>query len=330
MKRAADIVAAVVLAIALAVMAHTARGLPDRWPWIWVAWAAAIPFLLLLAPGVQAGVRALVAWRPSAALLVPALWTAAGIAAALLSGAVGGFRLALWPVYTAIAIMLVATDRAAEPSGWRLLGAALALGLGAGAWDRAFKIPVPGNTPIGLTFFLAVALGLFLYTGVRPLRTLDVGLGFRRSDLAAAALAFAAVVAVALPLGFAANFVVFNPRLTGWGFAGARLLGLVIFVGIPEEMLFRGLVQEGIGRLTTPRTGWLVGSLVFGVAHLFKKTGLTVPQQHELFGLNWRYAALATIAGLGYGWVYRRTGKVSAAALTHGAVDWLWSSVFGR
>ena len=32
---------------------------------------------------------------------------------------------------------------------------------------------------------------------------------------------------------------------------------------------------------------------------------------------GWRYAALAAIAGLGYGWAMRRTGRLEAAVLTH-------------
>ena len=42
--------------------------------------------------------------------------------------------------------------------------------------------------------------------------------------------------------------------------------------------------------------------------------------------LNWRYALLATLAGFAYGWVYRRTGRLAAAAVTHGLVDWTWST----
>ena len=74
----------------------------------------------------------------------------------------------------------------------------------------------------------------------------------------------------------------------------------------------------------------LVASVIFGVAHIFKATGLTPDQRQEFFHLNWRYGLLATVAGLGYGWIYRRTGKISAAAITHGAVDWVWSGFFGR
>jgi membrane protease YdiL (CAAX protease family) len=38
---------------------------------------------------------------------------------------------------------------------------------------------------------------------------------------------------------------------------------------------------------------------------------------------------LATTAGLVYGWVYQRTGKLAVAAATHAAVDWIWSMFLG-
>jgi hypothetical protein len=33
------------------------------------------------------------------------------------------------------------------------------------------------------------------------------------------------------------------------------------------------------------------------------------------------YVALATIAGLGYGWIYQRTGRIEASILTHFALN---------
>lgn len=338
MTRRDDLVALCVLVVSMVLMGWTAATLPDRWPWVWTAWAFALPFLAFLAPGFQQRVAALVRERPSLGVTVPAALVVLSLASGLLynatippdARAIESWRLVVLPLFVVLAFAIGGRDREREPSGWRLIGGALALGIVAGMWDRALKIPVPGNTPIGLTFFLAVGLGLFLYTSLRPLPTMQTGMALGRRDLGAALGGFAAVVLLAVPLGFAADFVVWNPRLSGVGFALARLLGLVVFVGIPEEMLFRGLIQEGLVRLTTSRAGWLIASLLFGLAHIFKKTGLTPLQREEFFGLNWRYAAMATIAGLGYGWVYRRTGKVSAAALTHGLVNWVWSGFFGR
>lgn len=329
MRRRDDAVALLILVVSMVLMARTAAALPDRWPWIWAPWAFALPFLLMLAPGVQAWLRARARAQPRLGSMVPAVLAGAAVLVAAVSDSVPLWRLVALPVLVALAVVLTGRGEE-EPGGWRLIGGAVALGLVAGLWDRALKIPVPGNTPIGLAFFLAVALGLFLYLAVRPLRTLDVGLALSWRDLGVATLGFAGVVALAIPGGFAIDFVIWNPRLSDPGFAVARLLGLIVFVGIPEELLFRGLVQEGLGRLRGAQAGWLIASLLFGLSHIIKQTGLTAVQREEFFGLNWRYALLATVAGLGYGWVYQRTGKVSAAALTHGMVNWVWSGFFGR
>jgi uncharacterized protein len=339
-KRSGDAIALFILTVSLAIMTQTALAQPERWPWIWAALVFAVPFLVLLFPKVQSAAAQAVTGRPALAYAVPAALTAAAIAGGLLynatiapgARAIEPWRIAALPVFVALGVVAAGRGTAAL-GGWRLLAGALALGLVAGMWDRALKIPVPGNTPIGLTFFLAVALGIFLYRAVRPQASLDVGFGMPSRDLFTALGGFAGIVAIAIPVGFALSFVVWNPRLSEPGHAFARLLGLIVFVGIPEELLFRGMIQEGIGRLKSPRVGWIVASLIFGLSHITKGTGLTPEQRAEdIFGLalNWRYALMATIAGLGYGWVYLRTGRVSAAAITHGAVNWVWSGFFGR
>jgi membrane protease YdiL (CAAX protease family) len=38
---------------------------------------------------------------------------------------------------------------------------------------------------------------------------------------------------------------------------------------------------------------------------------------------NWTYAAMATLAGLAYGWVWRRTGKITASAVTHAPANFV-------
>ena len=59
--------------------------------------------------------------------------------------------------------------------------------------------------------------------------------------------------------------------------------------------------------------GLLIASVVFGAAHLHHPP---VP--------NWRYAMLATLAGIFYGNVYRTRQRLCASALTHALVDTIW------
>jgi len=57
-----------------------------------------------------------------------------------------------------------------------------------------------------------------------------------------------------------------------------------------------------------------VSAVVFGFAHL--------PDP--------RYVLLASLAGAAYGWVYWRTKRITASALTHAGVDWIWRLSFHR
>jgi hypothetical protein len=124
---------------------------------------------------------------------------------------------------------------------------------------------------------------------------------------------FGAFVAVALPLGFATGFLVWNPRSDP---ALWLLRPVLIFftIAVPEEFVFRGVVQRALVEHLGQRAGLLSASVVFGLAH----------------APNPVYIALATLAGVAYGWVYQRTGRVAAAALTHALVDAVWVLLLRR
>jgi hypothetical protein len=66
---------------------------------------------------------------------------------------------------------------------------------------------------------------------------------------------------------------------------------------LPEEILFRGLIQNCIAqRFGTSTSTLLISAFIFGCAHLDNGPG-PLP--------NWRYMILATIAGVAYGKVFR-------------------------
>jgi membrane protease YdiL (CAAX protease family) len=96
-------------------------------------------------------------------------------------------------------------------------------------------------------------------------------------------------------------------------------VGIFIFVAIPEELLFRGIIQNSLQKtLLKPLPALIVTSIIFGAAHL--NNGPTQP--------DWRYFLLASIAGLFYGNAYARTGNLMAPAIVHTLVDTVWRSFF--
>jgi membrane protease YdiL (CAAX protease family) len=114
---------------------------------------------------------------------------------------------------------------------------------------------------------------------------------------------------VVFGLAFAAGFVAFAPKWTP--LIGTFALSNLFLTCIPEEVVFRRIIQGAVATwLTRVRYGWaaaiLVGAVLFGLAHL---------------GGGVAYAALATVAGLGYGYAYHATGRVEAAILTHFALN---------
>jgi len=291
-----------------------------RWPWLAFNWLAAVPMLLLFTPECVTWARVRLAKHPSMSIHVPFALALYGMAAALLVGSHRWLNFLQWPVCTGVALALVGRHGdTEEPAPWRLLAAAVALGVLAGIWERRLQIQVPGGQHLSLAFLVGIDLALFLFLVVRPLRTFDVGVGLTVREVGLALGAVAVLAVVAIPAGFALHFLSFQSRWLGPAHGVARLFGLVVFVGLPEELLFRGTIQEALSRLWSPRIGLLVGSVVFGLVHLPKHAP----------PLNWRYAVLASLAGVAYGWVYQKTGKLWAAALTHGSVDWIWSMFLG-
>jgi membrane protease YdiL (CAAX protease family) len=90
----------------------------------------------------------------------------------------------------------------------------------------------------------------------------------------------------------------------------------IIFVGtaLPEEILFRALIQNLLMlRFGSNNRTLFLAALIFGSAHL--NNG---PQPLP----NWRYMILATIAGIAYGAVFRKSSTVLSSAALHAAVDW--------
>lgn len=295
----------------------------------WAGWTGAALMFLVLLPLVRRKLGGAAANHPSLVFAVPAAIMTIGLFGAFAAGGVTWERALLWvlSMWAAVIVTVRGTD---EPEPWRLLSAAVLIGLSAGAWDRALRIAVPHGPRLGFTFFSAVALAAFLFGAARPLKTFDLKLDLSWRDLLIALTGLAVIVAAATPLGMAVDFIAWRPRSGGPLDAAARLLAYTVFVGLPEEMLFRGLIQEGLSRWRGARFGLLVGSLLFGLAHLPNGAGLSEAQRPELYGLNWRFALLAALAGVGYGWVYIRTGRLAAAALTHGAVNWIWTGFFLR
>lgn len=122
---------------------------------------------------------------------------------------------------------------------------------------------------------------------------------------------------VTAALGLALGFGLVQPALKLPEFWLSFIACNLLLTCVAEEALFRGLLQRPLRDALQGRgvregaAAWLAISLVsilFGLVHLAG---------------GWAYACVATIASLGYGWAYQRSGRLEVAVLTHFAVNLL-------
>jgi uncharacterized protein len=175
-----------------------------------------------------------------------------------------------------------------------------------------------GQGSYGYQAVLAVDLAVFLFVLYRGLEGVGYRfrLGFR--GLFTVGLSFALFSAIAIPLGLAIDFIAYQARdFDPVAFLGS-LLVILLFIGIPEELLFRGLIQNFLDQWWGKGSPSLIAaSLLFGAAHL---NNAPAP--------NFPYALLASIAGVFYGFTFRRAGNLLAPAMLHALVDTVWRAFF--
>lgn len=205
------------------------------------------------------------------------------------------------------------------PGQWQDYAAVLAIWLPVELrWlYRLWPYPPQLTHTMTILFAVNVALAAFLL-----LRRLD-GIGYRiewgRGFSFAVAFSFIVFAVIAIPLGEAIGFIHFDPSLARLRSLPLAALGILFFTAWPEELLFRGLLQNLLAHsLRSPVAGLLVASVVFGFAHI----------NNGPFP-NWRYVLLATIAGIFYGRAWMKTGSIFASCLVHALVDITWHTLFG-
>jgi membrane protease YdiL (CAAX protease family) len=304
--------------LALAVSAAAAFGLHGVSPGPALFVALGALFLLLvpyfffgLCPQAQQSLQPSLLW--AAALLVPYGIYAAGTGA---FDAAALYRLVL---YVGLPTLFVYLGRGRKGPGVFDLLAVLVIWL---PFDLRLLEDIwvwpEGQGSYGLQTVMAVDLAVLLFVLVRGIEGIGYRFQLSRDGARAALVSFVLFSAIAIPLGLGIEFIRYDPDLfDAVGLIGS-FLAIFLFIGIPEELLFRGLIQNFLDQWVGK--GWtslLLASLVFGAAHLDNDQ----PP-------NFAYALMATIAGIFYGRAFRRTGGLMAPALVHTLVDTVWRAVF--
>jgi uncharacterized protein len=226
----------------------------------------------------------------------------------------GEFR---WSMFLGMSVVILAIALLLESAGakpdwhdWLVL-AILGISVDLHLFDRAWPIAGLSGTPK----LLFVDAGLYGYLVVRPISGIGFDLRLKLSDAGIGLREFLYFTPFAILLGFSLRFLHFHQTLgspiafvTGWLFT-------LIFVAMPEELFFRGLMLNLLERRVGTNRALATTSILFGLAHFNKRAAY----------FNWRYVILAAIAGVFYGraWLARR--RLPASSITHATVDTVWS-----
>jgi uncharacterized protein len=255
-------------------------------------------------------------WPLSLRILAPALL---GLPYALVSFSDGLFRwtwLALYTLLPVLISLLLYGANLADPEqrgDWRDF---LILGVLGLAVDLRWFEPAWGP---GLAIFNKVLLldaGIYGFLAIRQLRQVGFDLRLRLRDFRIGLLWLAAYAPIAVALGLFLGFLHFHPHmpslwhvLLGWIFT-------FLFVAVPEELFFRGWMQNLLERRVGRVRALLITATLFGLSHFNKRA----------VHFNWRYVLLALLAGIFYGRAWLQDRRVGASAITHASVDTIWSA----
>ena len=162
---------------------------------------------------------------------------------------------------------------------------------------------------------VSILLALAIFLRFRKLKEMKINLPRSGRDFVNLLLGFAACAPILIALGRLIGFLppFHLPPQPSATHIGSQYLIILAATALPEEILFRGLIQNCIAQRFGVSTSTLLASaFIFGCAHLDNGPG-PLP--------NWRYMILATIAGVAYGKVFEKSSSILASAGLHALVD---------
>ena len=228
-------------------------------------------------------------------------------------------RLGAMAVFIFLPLLVLASAQGSDLGAWQDFSTLAAIWATVKFGPSHWVWPYPGGR-LSYVFTVVVAVNIAIAGFLLLRRTRGVGysLGWGSGWTVRILGALVLFACVAIPVGLRLHFIVYAPRFAEWKNFLPLSVAILCFTAWPEELLFRGLLQNLISHATKSGTVGLIGaSILFGLSHI---TNMHFP--------NWRYVLLATIAGLFYGWTWRKTGSIFASSIVHAGVDILWHFLF--
>jgi hypothetical protein len=219
---------------------------------------------------------------------------------------------ALLPVAIATLLWQAARIDPGQHGNWRDFLVLAALGLTVDL--RWFE----GAWPPHLAIFNKILLldaGIYGFILIRQLDGTGFDLRLRLKDLGCGLRELVWYLPIALALGLSLGFLHAHRDWPGLGPIASAWFFTFFFIAVPEELFFRGWLQNLLERRMGRYGALLLTACLFGLAHFNKRTT----------DFNWRYVLLAALAGIFYGRAWRQERRVGASAVTHATVDAIWS-----
>jgi membrane protease YdiL (CAAX protease family) len=252
---------------------------------------------------------------PNLRLLAPAVLCIPYILVSL-SGGIFSWRwfalYALLPVAITVLMQQARRIDSAQHGNWRdfLLLATLGLSVDLRWFEHAW--------PPHLAVFNKILLldaGIYGFLFIRQLNQVGFDLRLRFHDVGIGFRELAIYTPIAVALGLWLGFLHLHPSWPQLSHLAVGFIFTFFFIAVPEELFFRGWLQNLLERRMGRYPALFLTAALFGLSHFNKRA----------VHFNWRYVLLAALAGIFYGRAWRQDRRVGASAVTHASVDTLWS-----
>ena len=248
-------------------------------------------------------------------ILWPAVLCIPYLLVSISTGILRWYWLALYALLPVAIAALMLDARRVDPKqrgNWRdwlvLIGVGLAVDL------RWFEAAWPAHLAV-FNKVLLLDAGIYGFMAMRRLDGVGFDLRLRLRDLGFGLREFCFYAPEAILLGLAVGFLHAHTLWPSWQQLGGAYLFTFFFIAVPEELFFRGWIQNLLERRVGRGWALAITAVLFGLSHWNKRTT----------SFNWQYVLLAALAGIFYGRAWRRERRVGASSITHATVDTVWS-----
>jgi membrane protease YdiL (CAAX protease family) len=218
------------------------------------------------------------------------------------------------PIAVALLLALAARFDPDQKGHW--LDFLVLFSLGMAVDLRWFESAWP-HTLVAMNKVLLLDAGLYGFHLVRQLDGVGFDLQWRAQDWKTGLREFLFYAPMAILLGLAIGFLHLHGHVDSPWKVPLVWLFTYVLIALPEEIFFRGWMQNLFERKVGRSYALVITAVLFGLSHFNKRAVL----------FNWRYVLLAAIAGIFYGRAWRAERRVAASAITHACVDTVWSAL---